>query len=156
MQLYVASDIHIEFEDFVPPTIDADVVVLAGDIGVGTSGVEWAARHYPELCVIYVPGNHEYYDHDVGIIDQLKLDGRYFELLETARRKQGTLQSTGVDPDHPGVVNAQLLTWYFGQQLGAPIPQRLEDHLTRTGFDTANDFYRIITADYLYWREQDR
>jgi hypothetical protein len=91
-----------------------------------------------------------------GIIDQLKLDGRYFELLETARRKQGTLQSTGVDPDHPGVVNAQLLTWYFGQQLGAPIPQRLEDHLTRTGFDTANDFYRIITADYLYWREQDR
>jgi hypothetical protein len=91
-----------------------------------------------------------------GIVDQLKLDGRYFDLLETARLKQATIQSAGTDPAHPGVVNAQLLAWYFGQQLGAPIPQRLEDHLTSAGFDTADDFYRIITADYLYWREQGR
>jgi len=72
MQLYVVSDIHMEFEDFVPPPVDADVIVLAGDIGVGTSGVEWASERCPDVPVIYVPGNHEYYNHDIGIIDRLK------------------------------------------------------------------------------------
>jgi predicted phosphohydrolase len=72
MQPYVASDIHIEFRDFVPPAIDADVVVLAGDIGLGTSGIEWAAECHPDVPVVYVPGNHEYYEHDIGIIGQLK------------------------------------------------------------------------------------
>jgi len=46
--------------------------VLAGDIGVGTAGVDWAATEFPDVPVIYVPGNHEYYDHDIGITDQLK------------------------------------------------------------------------------------
>jgi Icc-related predicted phosphoesterase len=72
MQLYVISDIHIEFKDFVPTITAADIVVLAGDIGVGTSGVEWAAEHYPDVPVIYVPGNHEFYQHDIGIIERLK------------------------------------------------------------------------------------
>jgi Icc-related predicted phosphoesterase len=72
MQLNVISDIHIEFKDFVPTVTAADIVVLAGDIGVGTSGVEWAAEHYADVPVIYVPGNHEFYGHDIGIIDRLK------------------------------------------------------------------------------------
>ena len=72
MQLNVISDIHIEFKDFVPTITAADIVVLAGDIGVGTSGVEWAAEHYPDVPVIYVPGNHEFYQHDIGIIERLK------------------------------------------------------------------------------------
>jgi hypothetical protein len=36
------SDLHTEFADFVPPDTGADAVVLAGDIGVGTAGLEWA------------------------------------------------------------------------------------------------------------------
>ena len=72
MKLYVVSDIHTEFKGFVPPKTAADIVVLAGDIGVGTSGVEWAAEHFPVTPVIYVPGNHEYYQHDIGTIDSLK------------------------------------------------------------------------------------
>jgi len=35
MKLHILNDLHIEFEDFDPPATDADVVVLAGDIGVG-------------------------------------------------------------------------------------------------------------------------
>lgn len=65
MKLHVFSDIHTEFWDFEPPNTDADVIVLAGDIGVGTGGVEWAARMYPDVPVIYVPGNHEFYGSDV-------------------------------------------------------------------------------------------
>jgi len=44
-----------------PQTTDADMVVLAGDIGVGTKGIAWAKEVF-ELPVIYVPGNHEYHD----------------------------------------------------------------------------------------------
>jgi len=72
MKLHVLSDLHIEFADFSPPGTDADVVVLAGDIGVGLAGIEWAARRFSEVPVIYVPGNHEFYDHDIGLTNELK------------------------------------------------------------------------------------
>lgn len=72
MKLHILSDLHTEFGEFDPRDTDADVVVLAGDIGVGTAGIEWAARQFSEKPVIYVPGNHEYYHHDIGITDQLK------------------------------------------------------------------------------------
>ncbi len=73
MKLHILSDLHTEFADFSPPDTDADVVVLAGDIGVGTGGIDWAARQLPQLPVIYVPGNHEYYRQDIGITDALKI-----------------------------------------------------------------------------------
>jgi predicted phosphodiesterase len=59
MRLRIFSDLHLEFADFEPPAVAADVVVLAGDIGLGTEGVEWAAQHFHGTDVIYVPGNHE-------------------------------------------------------------------------------------------------
>lgn len=65
MKLHVLSDLHTEFSAFDPPDTDADVVVLAGDIGVGTGGIEWAANRYTDVPVVYVPGNHEYYGNDI-------------------------------------------------------------------------------------------
>ncbi|MCA9284637.1 MAG: metallophosphoesterase [Phycisphaerales bacterium] len=61
MRVRVLSDVHLEFGAFVPPKADADVVVLAGDIGCGIEGVRWAARSFPGIPCIYVPGNHEFY-----------------------------------------------------------------------------------------------
>lgn len=72
MKLHVLSDLHTEFADFSPPETDADVVILAGDIGVGLGGIEWAARQFPKALVIYVPGNHEFYGHDIGLTGGLK------------------------------------------------------------------------------------
>lgn len=67
MKIRYASDIHIEFDragtpDHLPP-IGEDVVVLAGDIGIGTEGIAWAAKAYAGRPVLYVLGNHEYYGH---------------------------------------------------------------------------------------------
>ena len=62
MKIYVLSDIHLEFEEFTPPTFDFDIVVLAGDISVGTDGLEWAIHSFPHTPVIYVLGNHEHYE----------------------------------------------------------------------------------------------
>jgi predicted phosphodiesterase len=61
MRLQVLSDLHLEFAPFVPPTTDADAVVLSGDINLGTKGLAWAKQMWPDRPVIYVAGNHEYY-----------------------------------------------------------------------------------------------
>lgn len=68
MRLRVLSDLHCEFEDFVPPVVAADVVVLAGDVAKGPAVVPWIRRHFPETPAIVVPGNHEYYG---GILQQV-------------------------------------------------------------------------------------
>jgi hypothetical protein len=72
MKLHILSDLHTEFADFVPPETDADAVILAGDIGVGVEGVRWAAHYFPVQPVIYVPGNHEFYGHDIGLTAELQ------------------------------------------------------------------------------------
>ena len=72
MKLHILNDLHIEFEDFTPPETDADIVILAGDIGVGIGGLQWAEAQFPDRPVIYVPGNHEFYRHDIALIDELK------------------------------------------------------------------------------------
>ncbi|HEX7074359.1 MAG TPA: metallophosphoesterase [Hyphomicrobiaceae bacterium] len=71
MKLHILSDLHTEFADFVPPETDAEAVILAGDIGVGVEGMRWAARHFPVRPVIYVPGNHEFYGHDIDLTAEL-------------------------------------------------------------------------------------
>ena len=72
MKLHILNDLHIEFEDFTPPATDADVVILAGDIGVGMGGLRWARDRFPDRPVIYVPGNHEFYHHDIALINDQK------------------------------------------------------------------------------------
>ncbi len=72
MKLHILNDLHIEFEDFEPAETDADVLVLAGDIGVGMEGLRWAAVRFSDRPVIYVPGNHEFYHQDIALIDELK------------------------------------------------------------------------------------
>jgi predicted phosphodiesterase len=63
MKIHVLSDLHLEFDDFVSPKTDADVVVLAGDTHLGNKGILWAQQHFPDVPVVYVLGNHEYYRH---------------------------------------------------------------------------------------------
>ena len=72
MKLHILNDLHIELEDFAPPATDADVVILAGDIGVGVEGLRWAEDRFPDRHVIYVPGNHEFYHHDLSLIEGMK------------------------------------------------------------------------------------
>jgi len=61
VRIRVLSDLHIEFEDWAPPPVEADVIILAGDIHVGVRGVEWAQRRFPHTPVVYIAGNHEFY-----------------------------------------------------------------------------------------------
>lgn len=66
MKLLVLSDLHLELGTSltVPPDVEFDVVVLAGDIGSpGRKVVAWAQREstFAGKPVILVAGNHEFY-----------------------------------------------------------------------------------------------
>jgi len=80
MKIRYFGDLHLEFTDYQPdrlPSIGEDLVVLAGDIAVGTRGIQWAQQAIPDRPVIYVLGNHEYYGHDFdGLIQQTKACAR--------------------------------------------------------------------------------
>lgn len=63
MRLHVVSDLHLEQATPEPGRVEADVIVLAGDIASGIDGVRWARRWGEGRPVLYVAGNHEFYGH---------------------------------------------------------------------------------------------
>jgi Icc-related predicted phosphoesterase len=77
MRLHILSDLHLEFAPFTPPAVEADAVILAGDVSTGGNGLKWAMKNFPERAVIYVLGNHEFYGQ--------KLQKLIAELKEMAR-----------------------------------------------------------------------
>lgn len=80
MKIRIYSDIHQELhrEDklFDIPLLDDDkntVLILAGDIDYLKFGLELANRHSEQFkAVIYVPGNHEYYNDSKGKLGEEK------------------------------------------------------------------------------------
>ncbi|MFP6559629.1 metallophosphoesterase [Paraburkholderia sp. B3] len=76
MKIRILSDLHLEHDE--PDTIphaDADLVVLAGDIHNHALGLRWAAETFdPQVPVVYVPGNHEYYDGEFGALETAMQD----------------------------------------------------------------------------------
>jgi len=71
VKIRVLSDLHLESEEpELIPHASADLVVLAGDIHNHAVGLRWAAETFDdEVPVIYVPGNHEYYDGEFGALE---------------------------------------------------------------------------------------
>lgn len=61
MIIQIISDLHQEFGVSELSFGNADLVILAGDINLGTKGIEWIKENIPDKPVIYVLGNHEYY-----------------------------------------------------------------------------------------------
>jgi predicted phosphodiesterase len=61
VKIQILSDLHNECRrtPYVPAGTDADVVVLAGDIGCAETSFSWAAQHFAGKRVIMVAGNHE-------------------------------------------------------------------------------------------------
>lgn len=73
VRIQIASDLHLEHVEWRFPAYrgvepcDADILVLAGDIAKGTRALDlFAAWPCP---VIYVPGNHEYYDSSLTTVN---------------------------------------------------------------------------------------
>jgi Icc-related predicted phosphoesterase len=61
MKIQIISDLHQEFGETYISFDHADVVILPGDINIGTKGIDWIKSKIKNKPVIYVLGNHEYY-----------------------------------------------------------------------------------------------
>ncbi len=61
MYIQIISDLHQEFGALEHNFSKADLVVLAGDINIKGRGIEWIKEAIPNIPVIYILGNHEYY-----------------------------------------------------------------------------------------------
>lgn len=68
MRIQLFSDLHLEFGEFTPPRPAADVLVVAGDLHVGKRGLAGLARHYADIPIVYVLGNHEHYRENVDFL----------------------------------------------------------------------------------------
>lgn len=64
MKISLLSDLHLSMHPLAAPRTDADIVVLAGDLGRPTAAIEWARQY--EQPTLFVAGNHEFYGSDLA------------------------------------------------------------------------------------------
>ncbi len=77
MRIHVLSDLHQEFGEVDVPSLDCDCVVLAGDVSTKHHGMQWILRRFPNVPVIYICGNHEYYgDKLPSLTERLRQESR--------------------------------------------------------------------------------
>ena len=124
-------------KNYAPP--ECDVVVLAGDIGTGISGIAWAAEAYPrDLPIIYLAGNHEMYGHSLNL---------YAELAETAAETPNIhfLENNTVEIGGAAFIGATLWTDFnlYGNDIRGGI----------SAYCGMNDFRRIGGLTLDAWRE---
>lgn len=155
MKLHILSDLHIDSYQrrdlplgSIPET-DADVIILAGDISNSRLGMEWTVAQASNLNkpILYVAGNHEYFDEDVFQFDTeltALADGTSVEFL----------QMRSVDIDGVRFLGCTLWTDFcFGMEarhLRYMLPEALEklpdpEHWSQ---EKAMDFARMSMRDY--------
>jgi predicted phosphodiesterase len=97
MRVHILSDLHLETRPCQPASIEADVVVLAGDIANGTDGIEWAKKNF-RCPVVYVAGNHEYFERDFASVQadlRQAIAGSRIELLDCGEWRLGPVRFLG-------------------------------------------------------------
>ena len=72
MKIRLLSDLHHEHFDGRRqlPEVEADVVVLAGDIHSHLEGLHWARETFADSEIVYVAGNHEFYSSEMTDLTQ--------------------------------------------------------------------------------------
>ncbi len=140
MKLHILSDLHIEFSDYKIPIQEADILVLAGDIGNGLAGLEYASRYKKDYKhIIYVSGNHEFYGNHLSRLS--------LELKDVAKEKNIILLDNNV-------VNIDGIN-FIGSTLWTDF-RLYGDSLNLIGFymneaqNKINDFSQIRYASYWF------
>ncbi len=132
MKIQILSDLHLGFAALALPRIDADLLVLAGDISRPREAIAWAAAL--DVPVLYVPGNHEYYGSDLQTT-----------LAELRRLSAGTCVDVlqGGEEHMAGVRFLGTTLWTDYRLFAAP---SLNDAAKREALHFMRDFQRIRIA----------
>lgn len=140
MKLHILSDLHIEFSNYELPVQEADVLVLAGDIGNGLNGLVYAMNQKKNYRhVIYVPGNHEFYGHHLS---KLSLEMKEFV------KKSGVilLDNDTVEIDGVSFIGSTLWTDFrlYGDKL-----EHIGYYMNKAA-SSLNDFNQIRYATFWF------
>lgn len=135
-KILVVSDLHAEFwkdDKVLYKLAPADMIVVAGDLGT----YPWLASSLQVLCeryddVVFVPGNHEYYQSSFELVDNL-LYSLDFPGLHILTAKTG-----------PQVIQGQR---FVGDTLWFRRPKNYNPKWYQL-----NDFHQIIGIDEVYDR----
>lgn len=96
MRIALLSDLHLSVNLMPFPDVQADIVVLAGDIARPARAIEWA-RACP-APILYVAGNHEFYGSDLastyGQLNSLA-QGTGIRILERSEHVQDGVRFLG-------------------------------------------------------------
>jgi Icc-related predicted phosphoesterase len=139
VRVRLLSDLHLEFGAWDPPAVDADVVVLAGDIWKRDQGLRWASRHFPPERTIVLAGNHEHYgqlyqdvmadcrttaaelgchflENDTVVLEGVRFIGATL-WTDFALNGDGGLQMRSMDLAQEMMNDFHLIQWREGEQL---------------------------------------
>lgn len=133
MRLHILSDLHIEFSNYIIPIQEADVLVLAGDIGNGLAGLVYASQYKKYYKhVVYVAGNHEFYGYHLSKMS--------IELAKYAEQMGIIfLDNSNVDIDGVSFIGATLWTDF---KLYSDKPEHIAYYMNK-GAASLNDFAQI-------------
>lgn len=134
------SDLHLEFADLELGNLAADLLVLAGDIHVGTRALDWIKREVPTLPVLYVLGNHEFYRQD------------YSELREELKQLTLGTNISILDNDiytYSGINFFGCTLWTDFNLFGNTEKSKLESKLSMYDYAMIKDLHygRLISPD---------
>lgn len=132
MKIALLSDLHLSMQPMSMPHTDADVVVLAGDLGRPDVAIGWARQY--AVPTLFVAGNHEYYGSDlVTAMSQLRsrAAGTPVCVLERGEWRHGGVRFLGC-------------TLWSDHRLGATAEERGLG--LRQAIELVRDFSRIRVA----------
>lgn len=128
--------------------VGADLIILAGDIDVGTKGMQWAIEESVRLStpIIYVSGNHEYYHHEMNYLKR--------ELRSLTKNTNVTFLDPGVYVSNDvRIIGATLWTDYKVFRSASrsknmfQVGNALRDHIAITIKDESNKASHNFTPD---------
>lgn len=139
MKIAYLSDTHLEHGGSYTPSQaqrQADVMVLAGDIGKNWQGALWGLENFSQP-IIYVPGNHEFY----GRERLNKVQRRLRELGEEHPRFHPLIDHTSPAVNIDGVVFCGATLWADFYLYDSPVVSR------NAAQDAMNDYRAIKLQD---------
>ncbi|WP_415400622.1 TfuA-like protein [Tateyamaria sp. SN3-11] len=92
-----------------------------------------------------------------AMIDALKADGTHDALLAEAHRMRATFDRAGLpnpSPDDLDIHPRHLLSWYFHEVCGQPVPDDLDAAMQRHDIPDRADFEQMMARAYILWQDQ--
>ena len=89
------------------------------------------------------------------MLAELRQRGEYSLLAARARDKQRKLAEIGMEQAGLGDIDispAELLAWFFGQQLGEDLPENPDTLIAEWGLEDIEGLYRLLVLEYIYSR----